>query len=87
MVEEQISENETNTKNDFNSNITASDLNSANETISSYRMFLNYGVFLGNSLIKNLMQFSEVFFPKIGQILTLFYPFHHPVYQYIHRSF
>ena len=66
MVKEEILEN------DFNSNITASDLISANKTISDCRMFLNYGVFLGNSLIKILMQFSEVFFSEIGQILPLF---------------
>ena len=30
------------TENDFNSNITGSDLNSVNETISDYRMFLKY---------------------------------------------
>ena len=62
MMEEEILENENNTENYFNSNITGSDLNSTNETISNYRMFLNYGVLLGNSLIKNLMQFRGVFF-------------------------
>ena len=38
---EEVLENENNTENDFNSNITGSDLNSAKETTSNYRMFLN----------------------------------------------
>ena len=51
-MEEEILENENNTENDFNSNIAGSHLNSTNETINNYRMFLNYRVFSGNSLIK-----------------------------------
>ena len=38
---EEVLENENNTENGFNSNITGSDLNSAKETTSNYRMFLN----------------------------------------------
>ena len=33
------------------------------------------------------MQFREFFFPEIGQIRSLLYAFHHPIYQYIHRIF
>ena len=46
-----------------------------------HRMFLNYGVFLGNSLIAVKYNVGN-FFPEIGQILP-FYTLHHPIYQHI----
>ena len=61
-MEEEILENENNTENDFNSNIAGSYLNSTSETISNYRMFLNYRVFSGNSLIKIKCNLEKFFF-------------------------